>query len=471
MSEAIATMKIISSLMAIPLFLIFWIADILIYPTLKWEFLIYRLLIIPICFLSVYFVQRVKTYKEVQMLATAYCILTSSIINIIIFRTNDPSTSYYAGLNLVAIGGIAFLPIARNYAIFSAAGIYIPYFLNIVFNKSTSGEMYKFLIPNLFFIAGSVVICLLIRHFTNKLRLSDFDSQNALRGEILSREKIIVKKTEEATKLHQLSTQFSPQVVKAIKDGHLKIEEDGQVSKICAIFIDIVKSTDKVTKLDHKDIQLSLERFLDTCLTTFLKYDLTIDKFHGDGILAFSNMPIPRQDFIERSCDAALEALDMIKKDQEFYLKHWQDELQVRVGISVGSANVGFYGNKKYFKTFTAIGTPLPYASRLTSTAEPNQILIDDQINNHLSSLGYVTRNCGLKKLKGFEEDSKSVFELISSPHSVLTGENVKTCPTHTNSVLYLDTNQQGHFVFKCRDCEYEEDHIKETVHSNVKAA
>ena len=88
-------------------------------------------------------------------------------------------------------------------------------------------------------------------------------------------------------------------------------------AKICAIFIDIVKSTDKVTKLHESDIELCLARFLDSCLTTFLKYDLTIDKFHGDGLLAFSNMPMPREDYIERTCMAALEAVSAIKNDKE----------------------------------------------------------------------------------------------------------------------------------------------------------
>lgn len=455
--ETLSAIKVFSSLLGISLFLTFWVSDILIYPDHKWEFLAYRFLIVPFCVITHYFLNRVKTYSGAQKLATLYTIASASIINIIVFRTDDIATSYYAGLNLVAIAGIAFVPLTRNFAILSALGIYTPYVLNLIFYITRSTSKHELIIPNIFFIAGSITVCLWIRNITNKLRIRDLESQAALKDELNFRELIINKKTEEATRLHQLSSQFSPQVVKAIKEGQLQIEKGGEVSEICAIFIDIVRSTDKVTTLDHQDIQLSLERFLDSCLTTFLKYDLTIDKFHGDGILAFSNMPLRRQDFIERSCDAALEAIDIIKKDQNFYLEHWKDELKVRVGISVGKANVGFYGNKKYFKTFTAIGTPLPYASRLTSIAQPNQILIDDQIHTHLVNLGYVTRSCGLKTLKGFEDDSKTVYELISSPRKTFAGESIKTCPSHPDSVLYLNSNQHGLMALKCRECDYEE--------------
>lgn len=452
-------------------FLVFSVVDAYRYPDFKVEFFLVRLFFCFSVFVGYHFCKNAKSIRTIHNWSLIWSLVGSLCINYMMFRSDGPGSAYYAGINLVAIFSLVFFSVYNltHFAIFLTA-IYTPYYLlcYLQFDRFTS--LRDFFI-NSAFNAGTICGIFLATIRKEKDFKSIVNAELLLETELTNREQIIIQKTDEATKLHQLSSQFSPQVVKAIKNGHLKIEESGQVSTICAIFIDIVKSTDKVTKLDHKDIQLSLERFLDTCLTTFLKYDLTIDKFHGDGILAFSNMPIPRQDFIERSCDAALEALDMIKKDQSFYVEHWKDELQVRVGISVGSATVGFYGNKKYFKTFTAIGTPLPYASRLTSAALPNQILVDDQINSRLSNLGYVTKNQGQKKLKGFEDDSKFVYELISSPNAVLTGDTAKTCPTHANSVLYLDTNKQGLFVFKCRDCDYEEDQLSENTNPRIKVA
>lgn len=452
--EIRSTLTVISNLMSIPLFLVFWIADVLFFPAMKWEFLGLRLLIIPICFITLKLVKVIKSYSQAQVLASTYAVATATIINILIFRIQDASTPYYAGLNLVATAGLSFIPLNRKYLTLTVLGIYGPYLTLIIYNFKKTPNLGA-IILNAFFITGAIVICTLIRHFNSKLRLKDLDSQKKLAEELHSRELIIKRKTLEATKLHQLSTQFSPQVVKAIKEGQISIEEGVQRAKICAIFIDIVKSTDKVTKLHENEIEQCLARFLDSCLTIFLKYDLTIDKFHGDGILAFSNMPISREDYIERTSMAALEAVEAIKSDKEFYLQHWQSELEVRVGISVGLANVGFYGNKKYFKTFTAIGTPLPYASRLTSVAEPGQILIDNEMALYLEKFGFVMKNIGFKTLKGFEDNKNCVFELISSPNAVLNGKDAKTCPQHSNSVLYLDTNVEGHFVFKCRECDY----------------
>ncbi len=434
----------------------FAVADFIKYPDNKLEFFLVRLGFCILVWTSYFFNKNNKSFTKNQILKYIWSVYASLGITYMLYRTDGPSSSYYSGINLVALFALIFGTFNYRFFFTTMISIYIPYYILSFYQFSSFTNSKEFLIYSIFNI-GTVLGITLTKISRERDFVDVLNAEVALEKELHSREQIIKLKTEEATKLHQLSAQFSPQVVKAIKEGQISIDEGVRRAKICAIFIDIVRSTDKVTKLHENDIEICLARFLDSCLTTFLKYDLTIDKFHGDGILAFSNMPIPREDYIERTCMAALEAVNAIKNDKEFYQKHWQSELEVRVGISVGPANVGFYGNKKYFKTFTAIGTPLPYASRLTSIAEPGQILIDSEMAAHLEKFDFIMRNYGHKTLKGFEDNKNNIFELISAPNTVLNGENIKLCPQHSNSVLYLDTNTQGHFVFKCRECGHEE--------------
>jgi class 3 adenylate cyclase len=189
-----------------------------------------------------------------------------------------------------------------------------------------------------------------------------------------------------------------------------------------------------------------------------LKYDLTIDKFQGDGILAFANEPMKREDFVERTCLAALEIRDLLKLDHGFYIKNWKKDMQVRIGIAMGYANVGFYGNKKFFKTYTAIGSPLPMASRLTNLAKPNQILVDSDIADILKEHYFNINNIGEHQIKGFEEDQNIIFELIGSPASnEINNFPTSVCPSHPESILVLNINTKGLYVMKCRLCDYEQ--------------
>lgn len=454
LEEIRSVLKVIANWMAIPLFLAFWVADLIYVPELKWPFLALRLTIVPLCLFAGYELRKEQSHTRAQLCAAAYAGLVALPINVMIWMIPEVGTGYYAGLNLVAIGGLSFIPFTLPYFIGTATAIYGPYFV-IVLLKARGLEDLSHVALNTFFIVGSIVICFLIRFFHEKLRLREINSRLALKMEIANRDSIIKTKTDEAVRLNTLSTQFSPQVVQAIREGRVDIEKGVKRAEICAIFVDIVGSTERVVRLDQAKVDLVLARFMDTVVSIFLKYDITIDKFQGDGILAFANDPIRYGDFIQRTCLAALEVRAALQKDRDFYLLNWKKEMQIRVGISAGFANVGFYGNKKFFRSYTAIGAPLPFASRLTNLAEPDQILVDSDIAQILLGENYVLKNIGERTIKGFEGDVHFIFELLNPPESKKeTGTN--QCPHCADSVLYLDTNKHGIFVLKCRQCQYE---------------
>ena len=436
-------------------YLIFSLADYYKYPHLLTEFISIRLAFCALTIIMFYINRRALSFLSNQIFNVNLALTASLGISFMLYKSEGPSSSYYAGINLTALFTLMTSALSTRFFYLGLVASYLPYYTLCFLQYDKFSSWNEFFVLNIFNVG--TIVCLTLNHYKRESDLKTIvDAELALESELENREKIIKQKTEEATTLHQLSSQFSPQVVAAIKSGHISIDKDVQRSKICALFIDIVKSTDKVTTLNELDVRKSLERFLDSTLTTFLKYDLTIDKFHGDGVLAYSNMPINHEDYIERTCLAAYEAVKLIQADSEFYKEHWKSELQVRVGISVGYANVGFYGNKKYFKTFTAIGSPLPYASRLTSIALPNQILVDHEIASKLTLANFELKNCGQKLLKGFESNSNSVFELIATPFSNhLNQTETLTCPVHVSSVLYLDTTASGEHIYKCRDCNY----------------
>jgi class 3 adenylate cyclase len=457
LDEIKSVLNTIANWMAIPLFTIFWVADLIYVPEQKWIFLFLRLTIIPVCYFVKKSILETQNYKKAQIIGTVYAVSVALPINIMIFLISDPSTGYYAGLNLVAFGGLSFIPFSTLFFVITSAGIYLPYFA-IVLLKCQNLNDYSRVAINSFFIVGSIVICFLIRYFNENLRVREINSRLALKLEIANRDYIIKSKTEEAVRLHSLSNQFSPQVVRAIRDGKVDLEKGVHRSKICAIFVDIVGSTERVVRLDQSKVDLVLSRFMDTVVSIFLKYDLTIDKFQGDGLLAFANDPVQHGDFIQRTCSAAIEVRTQLMADREFYLMNWKKELQIRIGISAGYANVGFYGNKKFFRSYTAIGAPLPFASRLTNIAEPNQILVDSDIAMLLIEDNYELKKLGEYSIKGFEADQHIIFELMKMPVAQMNYPifHTQVCPKCQHEVLNLEMNSFGQFVMKCEQCGFE---------------
>ncbi|MEQ1666011.1 MAG: adenylate/guanylate cyclase domain-containing protein [Bdellovibrionales bacterium] len=217
--------------------------------------------------------------------------------------------------------------------------------------------------------------------------------------------------------------------------------------------MDIVNSTDRVARVDKDKVHRTISTFVDDSIKILLKYDITIDKFLGDGLLAFSNDPIAHTDFMNRTVLAALEIRRQVKSRQNFYEDNWMAPLEIRIGIASGFANVGFYGNEKYFKSYTAIGPVINLASRLCNTALSNQIVCSSEVLEKIDKNEFQIKSLGKVTLKGFEADTIKAFEINSVAEQ--TSENLADieCTVCSTGLLYLDTDANGHYILKCRNC------------------
>ncbi len=444
---------ICSSFLSLPLYLCFWFADLLYAPNYKWEFLALRSIMIPVCLLVNFSIKRTTTHPQAQIIALLFTFANSFIITIMVFLAEGAMSPYYAGLNLVAAGVMTCIPWSVPFLLTAIVGIYGPFYIGSLLYFDTLYDPSLFGVHS-FFNMSTLIIAMVIRYFTEKLREKELNSRMELNNEISSREKIIQEKTAEALKLGMLTKQFSPQVVHAIKHGQLNILKSVHRAHICAIFIDIVNSTDRVIRIDKDDVNKVISMFIDDAMKTLLKYDITIDKFLGDGILAFSNDPIPYDDYVERVLDAALEIRSRIHARKDEYLEYWLNEFQVRIGISIGYANVGFYGGDEYFKSYTAIGRVINLASRICGAAQPNQILIDSDTARVLAESTYQLDSAGQFKLKGFEADIFKLHAVMDGSKLNYSDSDIELCP-QGHGVLHLDTDESGIYVLKCRTCHY----------------
>jgi adenylate cyclase len=449
--------SVASHSLSIPLYLAFWGADLLYSPENKWEFLFLRLLIIPICIATRAWIKKSNSLNSIQVIASIYTAANSAIITYMIFSTAGPSSIYYAGLNLVGLGMGTFIPWSSTYWRINVATVYGPYLVGSVFLAIRRSEQLSPIILNFFFIAGTLIMIAVIRHYAELLRRKELDSRIELESELQQRARTIDEKTQQALSLASLAKQFSPQVIQAIASGALNIHKGIHRSKICAIFIDIVNSTDRIVRIDKDPLNTVLSMFMEDTMPILLKYDITIDKFLGDGVLAFSNDPVQYSDFIERVANAAIEIRQRIKSRDDEYIEHWLDHFQVRIGIASGFANVGFYGNESYLKSYTAIGPVMNLASRLCSSAAPDQILVSKDIESSLSHSNFITKSLGTQRLKGFELDLIKTFELVGTTEKQLGDSRIESCP-QGHGILHIDTSPEGIYFLKCRVCSFTQD-------------
>jgi adenylate cyclase len=90
----------------------------------------------------------------------------------------------------------------------------------------------------------------------------------------------------------------------------------------------------------------------------------TLDKYMGDGILAFFNAPLPVADHETRACMAALDAQARLAQDRERREAAGRPQFHALIGLAVGEVIVGNIGTPERF-AYTVIGDAVNLASRL----------------------------------------------------------------------------------------------------------
>ena len=136
----------------------------------------------------------------------------------------------------------------------------------------------------------------------------------------------------------------------------------------------------------------------------------TLDKYVGDGIIAFWNAPKSQQDHAERGVRAALRCTEKLEAMREHFIKLAGSPLRMRIGLHTGITVVGNIGSNLRF-AYTMVGDSVNLASRLegVNKVTGTKVLISGDTASKLGS-GLVTRPLGRVAVTGRGE-AVPIFE------------------------------------------------------------
>jgi adenylate cyclase len=197
---------------------------------------------------------------------------------------------------------------------------------------------------------------------------------------------------------------LDPQVVsELIGRGEIDYRARAVTREITVLFSDIRGFTSLSETAAPDDVVALLNRYFTSQVEIIFKHGGTLDKFIGDGIMAFWGAPTAHPDHARRAVLAALEmsaALDELRDE----LGALGAGLDIGIGLHTGSAVVGFIGSDERLD-YTAIGDTVNCASRVESTTKGISRILVSRTTREAAGEGFEWRDRGLHRVKGRGEE------------------------------------------------------------------
>jgi adenylate cyclase len=148
-----------------------------------------------------------------------------------------------------------------------------------------------------------------------------------------------------------------------------------QKKELTIMFTDIKSFTTYSSTMTPDQIQKFLAEYFDAMVQIVFKYEGTVDKYIGDGLMVFFGAPEPQSDHAVRCVKAAIEMQKKCRELKEKWIREGLFPLKIRIGINTGEVVVGNMGTQKKL-AYTVLGSDVNLANRLESSAPVEGIMI-----------------------------------------------------------------------------------------------
>jgi len=183
---------------------------------------------------------------------------------------------------------------------------------------------------------------------------------------------------QEVVTRERFSRLLSPNVAEQVISGALSVEKGGQLINNCTVFNSDIRGFTRMSEGASAESMVELlNDYFEQMVEVIFKYEGTLDKFMGDGIMAFWGAPAVHPDDAVRSVQAALDQMEALGKFNRKLIELSQPPIAIGMGLHTGPLVAGYVGSSKAL-SYTVIGDTANTSARLCGAALAGQILITE---------------------------------------------------------------------------------------------
>lgn len=223
-------------------------------------------------------------------------------------------------------------------------------------------------------------------------------------------EQRVEEQIAELDRIGRLKRFLSPQLAEIIVSSDDEKVLENHRRLITVVFCDLRGFTAFSEIGEPEEVMSVLSEYHTAMGDLIFKFEGTLERFAGDGLMVFFNDPLPCEDPEGRAVKMAVAMRNEVAQLIIGWQKHGH-QLGFGIGIDQGYATLGKIGFEGRFD-YAAIGTVTNLASRLCDTAEAGQILISQRVYGAVEGLVDVTP-MGEIPLRGLKR-STTVYNVLA---------------------------------------------------------